>query len=281
MTGDTSHTINPTVDGVHPSDLGMKAVTDFYAQFLPPLLKSTPPVKRSVQKSRMQPVTTFSSSSSNDSPQLVSMADTAQHARIVRTSLDKATLIPHHAAAQSLAAPNAVTYVNLLDLGVQGQAFPVSALEQPYDRLPASAKASVRADVWELSKFSTGLFVAFVTNSSTISLSYKCESKFVCVRERERGSVCVCVCLYSFILPIELILFLFLFFPPLDNPTPLWQMPQSGMFGADLFRLDKGIYRNVDCVTSYTNGNVTDTVTIISGLQLSGEASYLVRKKNK
>lgn len=45
--------------------------------------------------------------------------------------------------------------------------------EQPFDRLPARAKAIVRKPVWDLSRDSSGLSVRFVTDAATIAARWK------------------------------------------------------------------------------------------------------------
>lgn len=59
-----------------------------------------------------------------------------------------------------------------------GTLFPVEGqgwtdLEHRYDRLPARARAMVRAQLWDLSRNSAGLCVRFVTDASEISLHWR------------------------------------------------------------------------------------------------------------
>ena len=54
------------------------------------------------------------------------------------------------------------------ELGIEGRGWPVSRLESPYDRLPASARGVVRPDVWGLSHCSTGMRVRFVSDAQEI-----------------------------------------------------------------------------------------------------------------
>jgi hypothetical protein len=55
---------------------------------------------------------------------------------------------------------------------LEGTLVPDSLKENPYDRLPASLKSSVREPVWDLSKCSAGLSVRFRTNSTKIAVKW-------------------------------------------------------------------------------------------------------------
>lgn len=56
-----------------------------------------------------------------------------------------------------------IDWYDVRRLGIEGQGW--SDTEAPFDRLPARAKAKVRAPVWSLSRHSAGLCVRFVTDS--------------------------------------------------------------------------------------------------------------------
>jgi hypothetical protein len=53
---------------------------------------------------------------------------------------------------------------------IEGRAFTKTAT--PYDRLPAEAKSTVSAKIWELSEDSAGISVRFVTDATTIRASW-------------------------------------------------------------------------------------------------------------
>ncbi len=55
---------------------------------------------------------------------------------------------------------------------VDGQAWP-DEVEMRYDRLPATAKDSVRKPLWDLSHNSAGLLIRFITNSPEVVVRYK------------------------------------------------------------------------------------------------------------
>ena len=59
-------------------------------------------------------------------------------------------------------------WYDLLDLGLEGRAFPAEQCEHPYDRLPAAANSVVTEAVWNLSRQSAGLRARFVTEAPTI-----------------------------------------------------------------------------------------------------------------
>ena len=55
---------------------------------------------------------------------------------------------------------------------IEGTAITDSLKESPYERLPISSKNSVRNEVWDLSKASSGISVKFITNSSTVKIKW-------------------------------------------------------------------------------------------------------------
>ena len=65
---------------------------------------------------------------------------------------------------------DSIVYHNALDFELQGKAF--THTEGDYDRLPVWLKDSVRTPVWDLSKCSTGMYVRFRTNASSINVRY-------------------------------------------------------------------------------------------------------------
>ncbi len=65
---------------------------------------------------------------------------------------------------------DSIVYHNALDFELQGKAF--THTEGDYDRLPIWLKDSVRTEVWDLSKCSSGMFVRFRTNAASISVRY-------------------------------------------------------------------------------------------------------------
>ncbi len=58
-----------------------------------------------------------------------------------------------------------IDWYDLLDLTLEGRAFPAAECEHPYDRLPARARALVTDRVWELSRESAGIRGRFVTDA--------------------------------------------------------------------------------------------------------------------
>jgi lysophospholipase L1-like esterase len=62
-----------------------------------------------------------------------------------------------------------LAWYDALELGVRGQGWPGDELATPYDRLPARAQSLVRPPVWELSRQSAGLRVAFATDAGEIA----------------------------------------------------------------------------------------------------------------
>ncbi|MBI2441431.1 MAG: SGNH/GDSL hydrolase family protein [Lentisphaerae bacterium] len=64
-----------------------------------------------------------------------------------------------------------VRWYDVRDFCIEGQGWPDT--ESPFDRLPARAKAIVRADVWHLSLHSSGLSVRFITDAPTINARWR------------------------------------------------------------------------------------------------------------
>ena len=62
-------------------------------------------------------------------------------------------------------APETGVWISAKDLTFEGQAVEFET-EGPFDRLPASAKGTVPARVWELSKHAAGMNVRFVAEST-------------------------------------------------------------------------------------------------------------------
>lgn len=54
-----------------------------------------------------------------------------------------------------------------------------TGLQQPYDRLPASAEKNIRKEVWDLSHNSAGEYISFTTNSNDIWVKFQVDSKYI------------------------------------------------------------------------------------------------------
>jgi len=65
------------------------------------------------------------------------------------------------------------------DLTVEGLAFEKSSLESDYDRLPYVAKVLVPEDVWNQSIRSAGVYIEFITDSSSIYVNYSLNSTYI------------------------------------------------------------------------------------------------------
>ncbi len=59
---------------------------------------------------------------------------------------------------------------------IEGQAWP-KQVEQPYDRLPASAQQNVRKEVWNLSRQSAGLLIRFRASTDQVVIKYMVDGK--------------------------------------------------------------------------------------------------------
>lgn len=66
-------------------------------------------------------------------------------------------------------AADTIRYVDATAFPRLGQACPTEELENPYDRLPAYLKDSIRKELWDLGKNSAGVAVRFRTDSKKIT----------------------------------------------------------------------------------------------------------------
>jgi hypothetical protein len=151
---------DPTVGGLHPSDLGHTRIAEFYQSFLPPLLEASDAraatataTERSAAALERQPAVAVTKTSQ-------SVEGTAAISTSTAHALVEDTPMPGYA------------YTDLKELGVHGRAFNDTAEGQYYSRLPWAAKADVTAEVWGLSLMSTGLYTRFTTDAQTIHLPY-------------------------------------------------------------------------------------------------------------
>lgn len=64
-------------------------------------------------------------------------------------------------------------WINLIDIGLEGQGWHGSDLAHPYDRLPARALHLVNPTVRELATHSSGLSARFITDSSQLHVRWK------------------------------------------------------------------------------------------------------------
>ena len=161
---DPNGIINPTVGGTHPSDLGMKAVSDFYTAFLPTVLGT--------DATTIRPPHLMSALSVVPDGKAASVAEDQAHMHALQQSMS-----PFSAHKENIPDPvgqhsSLVEYTDVQhsSLVVMGRAF--DDVAEYYNRLPGSAKGVVRDAVWRLSQMSTGMFVPFVTNSTMILWNY-------------------------------------------------------------------------------------------------------------
>eukprot|EP00756_Hemistasia_phaeocysticola_P002928 Hpha_TRINITY_DN11965_c0_g2::TRINITY_DN11965_c0_g2_i1::g.20445::m.20445 len=151
---DSDGVIQPTVGDTHPSDLGQKAVADYYIGFLPGLLKKGGE-RRVVQKKAVLEARSLDFDTSGED----------------EDRIHNATVEASFAAESAGAAAVDIRWVDVeSELGVINRAF--NDTHGYYTRLPKAAKGVVRDAVWELSLMSTGLGVAFVTNGSCVYVNY-------------------------------------------------------------------------------------------------------------
>eukprot|EP01060_Flectonema_neradi_P039204 TRINITY_DN8534_c0_g1_i1.p1 TRINITY_DN8534_c0_g1~~TRINITY_DN8534_c0_g1_i1.p1 ORF type:complete len:755 (+),score=134.45 TRINITY_DN8534_c0_g1_i1:71-2335(+) len=138
---DPNHFINPTVGGVHPTDLGQYAMTQYYTEYLPTILKNK-------TASGSQPAVFGGNSVSRKLP---------------KTTITEPTL-------RSSTDASSLAFFDVEKLGVMNR--PFNDTERYFNRLPASAKGQVRGIVYSLSQYNTGMAVHFITDATEIYLNF-------------------------------------------------------------------------------------------------------------
>eukprot|EP00040_Diaphanoeca_grandis_P021550 m.114901 g.114901 ORF g.114901 m.114901 type:complete len:813 (-) comp28380_c0_seq1:258-2696(-) len=218
---DPDHIINPTVAGCHPSDLGQKSIADYYIDYLPTILKSN--ANNIGETLLVRPPHTSMNSTYDAQGHSATVAEASVHAE---------TIASMEFEGSSKVTDSTLKFytVGRDGLPVMGRAFNETA--DFFNRLPASAEGVVSEAVWGLSQMSTGMFVPFITNSSTIAWQW------------------------SLRLPAE----------------PMWHMPNTGMHGADLFCLDGTNYRFIDAAMSFPSAvNQSLTLTLGAALDMPAD----------
>jgi len=137
--------LNPTAAGCHPTDLGMYAVANFYTDMIPKILSSSCSSSKSCSR---LPVTRSNSNIIIIENNTQTQEDTTQWVNVSKS-----------------------------EIPVIGRAFTNETFDENYFyRFPTNAKDDLREEVWNLSKFNTGMGVAFTTNSPSISIEYVLEN---------------------------------------------------------------------------------------------------------
>ena len=159
---------DPTVGGLHPSELGHTRVAEYYQAFLPPLLAASDddsaPRGRRATAVRAGDEELLASL-------LVAVSDHEdEEAEEQAASLGRlAAQGPRQSVAPFMTD---AVYTDFRDLGVHGRAFNDTAPGHYYSRLPAAAQKDVTAEVWRLAMMSTNQYVRFVTDAPTIHFKW-------------------------------------------------------------------------------------------------------------
>lgn len=155
---------DPTVGGLHPTDLGHTRIAEFYQEFLPPLLAASD--ADSAPRGSRATNTKDSIRKTQDAVQ--------QHANEEPPCLEELEgLVRSH-----FTSPPPVGYIetDFRKLGVHGRAFNDTAAGHYYSRLPAAAEKDVTSAVWSLSLMSTNQYVRFVTDAPTLTVKYETQA---------------------------------------------------------------------------------------------------------
>ena len=148
---DPRQPINPTVGGIHPSDLGHYAMTQFYTKFLPTILKED-------NTTLKFPEAFGGKIERNRNISKIEMSEP-----LLNNPSD---------------IPDDLVYTDVeLELGVMNR--PFNNTERYYNRLPKTAKGVVSDAVYSLSQFNTGMAVHFITNATVMYLNYSVQNDVV------------------------------------------------------------------------------------------------------
>ena len=222
--GVDSDFINPTVGGTHPTDLGMASMTQAWLSVYRGILGSG---SRAAPAGERHPAAARPPAGRPAAPH-DPKEDAACRRHLEDAERLERVVAGRHPAAAGRPMLGGVRWSPLSNYTVLGHAFP-GQTPGPFNRLPSTAERTIRAKVWSLSEMSTGVRVAFVTNSSAVALNYTVGLA----------------------------------------PEPLWHMPASGTSGADLFMFDppSGRYRWVGTVEDLPKMETRNTVvTLVDGL---------------
>ena len=248
--------INPTVGGTHPTDLGMISIAAYYIKFLPPLLASSTndevasisSLQANEQRAWRAPIASPLSTEARASAEEAAMHEEAL--AFIRADGGERSMPGEAQSAAPPPAPAAATATSAkttwLDIGgpdgltLMGRAFDDTLPGEYFDRLPAAAKSAVRDAVWQLSRDSTGMYVAFRSkNASAIMINYTLDTA----------------------------------------AAPLWHMPASGTSGADCFRYDEGTksYRFIGALHAFpASPGKPFNASLASGIDPVGSDRYLI-----
>ena len=157
---------DPTVGGLHPSDLGHYQIAEFYAAMLPPLL-ATSDARAAAQTAELAAVAAVKAAEAALEPAgVLSAAERELHELQTK-------LMQHEASADAPPAPKpGYSYTDLRSIGVHGRVWNDTSAGNYYSRLPAAAKKDVTSAVWGLSLDSTDQYVRFTTDAPTLHIPW-------------------------------------------------------------------------------------------------------------
>jgi hypothetical protein len=225
---------DPTVGGLHPSELGHTRVAEYYQAFLPPLLAASDADATPRGRRAMVGFGVAMEEEELLAPLAVNQDDEQQQQQQQQQE-EAAASLGRLAAQQGLEQSLApfmtdAVYTDFRDLGVHGRAFNNTAPGHYYSRLPAVAQKDVTAEVWLLSLMSTSQYVRFVSDAPTIHFKWLTQ----------------------------------------DPCKGLWHMPTSGACYLDLYAYDEAVksWRHVAPIAPSGNSPFYDLTSATKGAGL-------------
>jgi len=141
FTAEIDKLMSPTIDRIHPNDLGMQAITDFYIGYLPQIISGSPLDARNLRRMQLH-----------------------RDVKVVEWFLDTDLQERNPKGSEGW------FWTQIEDFGIMGRAFEDAPTN--FNRLPERAKGLVDDLIWNSSLDSTGLFVAFETDATAIGFNY-------------------------------------------------------------------------------------------------------------
>ncbi len=160
VSGDRRFLVDPTVAGTHPTDLGMRKQAAWWTKTIPAILKAD----RACETTLRSPADAYAF----ETPQskVLASAFPMPEENMRDDSNDVFT------RRDSFQWIDGATFLRGISTFTDRDGGHVLPRVSPYQRLPQVAKKDVREQVWTLSEMSTGTYLRFASNASTIAINH-------------------------------------------------------------------------------------------------------------